>query len=294
MSQPYGYANQPPYNPNAPPPAGWAPPPAGGYPNQQGGFVPPPMPHFQAPPPAGGYEGYTEEGRIKQDFGFSDKSVRAGFIRKVFTLVTIMLAVVAGMVALALIHQPTNTFIRRTPGLYYASYATFMVVYIVLMCCESVRRRTPANLICLAILTLAIGYMTMMITAMYNVQSVLMALGITVGCCAGIIIFSMQTKHDLTSCMGVLCIIGLVMFFFGIVAIIVSVTTGARWLYLVYAGLAALLFMAYLAVDIQMIMGGRKYEISPEDYIFAAIQVFIDIVYIFWMLLSVIGGSSRN
>lgn len=48
--------------------------------------------------------------------------------------------------------------------------------------------------------------------------------------------------------------------------------------YTVYAGLAALLFMVYLAIDIQMIMGGRKYEISPEDHIFAAIQVFLDII----------------
>jgi protein lifeguard len=37
-------------------------------------------------------------------------------------------------------------------------------------------------------------------------------------------------------------------------------------------------------------MGGRKYEISPEDYIFAAIQVFLDIIIIFWYLLAIFGG----
>jgi FtsH-binding integral membrane protein len=235
----------------------------------------------------------VEHGAVKQDFGFSDKSIRAGFIRKVFILVTIMLAVVAGMVAFALFHQPTGDFLRRTPELYYAGYVVFLIVYIALMCCESVRRSFPSNLIACGILTLAIGYMTMMITAMYNMSAVLMALGITTGCCAGIIIFASVTKHDLTSCLGIMCILGMVLFFVGMVAIIIMVTTGARWLYLVYAGLAALLFMVYLAIDVQMIMGGRKYEISPEDYIFAAIQVFLDIIYIFWMLLSLIGGSSR-
>ncbi|EYB92968.1 hypothetical protein Y032_0188g1160 [Ancylostoma ceylanicum] len=40
-----------------------------------------------------------------------------------------------------------------------------------------------------------------------------------------------------------------------------------------------------------MLMGGRKYEISPEDHIFAAVQIFLDIVYIFWMLLSLFGSS---
>lgn len=42
---------------------------------------------------------------------------------------------------------------------------------------------------------------------------------------------------------------------------------------------------------LQTIMGGRKHEVSPEDYIFAAIQVFLDIVYIFWMLLTLFGSD---
>jgi hypothetical protein len=29
-----------------------------------------------------------------------------------------------------------------------------------------------------------------------------------------------------------------------------------------------------------MIMGGRKYEISPEEHIFAAIMLFMDIVQV--------------
>uniref|UniRef100_A0A914X782 Uncharacterized protein n=1 Tax=Plectus sambesii TaxID=2011161 RepID=A0A914X782_9BILA len=245
------------------------------------------------PWPAGGNAGYSEQGLIKQDYGFSDKTIRAGFIRKVFTLVTIMLAVVTGMVALALLHKPTNDYVKSSPNLYGASYFTFLIVYIMLICCESLRRRSPHNLICVAILTLAIGYMTMMITAMSDVQSVLMALVITTGCCAGIIVFSRQTEHDLTSWMGIVCIFGLFLSFFGIIAIIVSVTTGARWMYLVYAGLASLLFMAYLAIDIQMIIGGKKYEISPEDYVFASIQMFLDIVYIFWMVLSFLRHCRR-
>uniref|UniRef100_A0A914XA86 Uncharacterized protein n=1 Tax=Plectus sambesii TaxID=2011161 RepID=A0A914XA86_9BILA len=131
----------------------------------------------------------------------------------------------------------------------------------------------------------------MIITAMSDVQSVLMALVITIGCCAGIIIFSLQTEHDLTCCMGIVCILRLFLFFFIIIAIIVYITTNIMWVYLVYAGLAALFSMIFLVIDIQLIMGRKKYKINAEDYVFAAIQVFFDIVYIFWMLLSVIDGS---
>lgn len=50
----------------------------------------------------------------------------------------------------------------------------------------------------------------------------------------------------------------MVVMIFGIVAIIGTMAFHARWMYTVYAGLAALLFMVYLAIDVQMIMGGRK------------------------------------
>ncbi|VDK39377.1 unnamed protein product [Gongylonema pulchrum] len=243
------------------------------------------------PPMHAGADAYVESGGGSKSFGFDSASIRAAFIRKVFILVGIMLTIVTLMTAVPFLHHGTMTFVRQTPALYFISYIVFMVVYITLICCEGVRRSFPGNLIALGVLTLAVGYMTMMICSFHNVTSVLLCLIITAVCCAGIILFSSQTKYDLTSMIGVMFIISMVLLVFGIVAIIASVVFHVRWLYTVYAGLAALVFMVYLAIDIQMIMGGRKFEISPEDHIFAAIQVFLDIVYIFWMLLTLFGSS---
>jgi len=252
-----------------------------------------PQPNAQA----GAFQGnpnYAETGQPKVDINFDDRTIRAAFVRKVFVLVSVMLAVVSIMTAVPFLHQPTMQFVRTSPGIYWLSYGTFLVVYIALMCCESVRRSFPSNLICTAVLTLSIGYMTAMISAFYGLESVLMCLVITSVCCAGIILFSMQTKYDLTSMMGFVFIASMVLMVFGLVAMIGALAFHVRFLYTIYAGLAALLFMVYLAIDIQMIMGGRKYEISPEDHIFAAIQVFLDIIYIFWMILSLLGSSNRN
>ena len=38
-----------------------------------------------------------------------------------------------------------------------------------------------------------------------------------------------------------------------------------------------------------MIMGGKTYEISPEEHVMAAILVFLDIIQIFWFLLTIFG-----
>lgn len=50
-----------------------------------------------------------------------------------------------------------------------------------------------------------------------------------------------------------------------------------------------MMMMQYLAIDIQLLMGGKKYEMSPEDYVFAAAQIFVDIVQIFMLLLQIVG-----
>jgi FtsH-binding integral membrane protein len=54
----------------------------------------------------------------------------------------------------------------------------------------------------------------------------------------------------------------------------------------VYAALMALLFSAFLIYDTQQIMGGKKYSISPEEHIYASVQLYIDVVYIFLAILS--------
>jgi protein lifeguard len=56
---------------------------------------------------------------------------------------------------------------------------------------------------------------------------------------------------------------------------------------------AAILFTAYLIYDLQMLMGGRKYEISPDEYIAASISIYMDIVQIFLNVLQILGLVSQ-
>ena len=55
--------------------------------------------------------------------------------------------------------------------------------------------------------------------------------------------------------------------------------------------LALSVSLQYLVFDTQLILGGkhRKYEISPEEYVFAALNLYLDIVSLFLLLLQLIG-----
>ncbi|KAL3069655.1 hypothetical protein niasHS_015889 [Heterodera schachtii] len=259
------------------------------YQQQPAGWNVPPPPQGQQPYNAQHFAEQGQAGMPKNELGFNDQTIRSQFVRKVFSTVGIMLAVVAVMSAFPFMHPPMMAFVRHNVGLYLLGYITFFVVYIALICCEGVRRSFPANIILLGILTLSIGFMTMMITAQYAVHSVFMAFAITSLSCFGVALFATITKRDLTSMLGIVFIATMCLALFGLVVIIVGMFTNVRILFVVYAAIGAFLFMIWLAIDIQMVMGGRTYEISPEEHIFASITLFLDIIQIFWFLLAIFG-----
>ncbi|CAD6196122.1 unnamed protein product [Caenorhabditis auriculariae] len=225
----------------------------------------------------------------KYSIHFSERSIRQAFIRKVFTLVTIMLLVVTAFCIIPMVSQSFREWVQGAIWLYIVSIIVFLSFSIALTCFPALRRSFPTNIILLSIFTLSAAAMTMFITAYYNVQSVLICLCITSVCSGGIIVFSINTKHDLTSKIGIIFILSLIVISFGLFTLIFTLFVQWYWLNSVYAGLAAFLMMIYLALDIQMLMGGRKLELSPEEHVFAAMQIFLDILNIFLLLLQIFG-----
>lgn len=49
----------------------------------------------------------------------------------------------------------------------------------------------------------------------------------------------------------------------------------------------------FLALDTQMLMGNRRYSLSPEEYIFGALNIYLDIIYIFSFFLQFFGSSQE-
>lgn len=89
---------------------------------------------------------------------------------------------------------------------------------------------------------------------------------------------------------GVLLVGFLILFIISIVAIFVR----NKILSIVYASIGAFLFSCYIIFDTQLMMGGKhKYSLDPEEYIFAALNLYLDVINLFMFILNII-GSSRN
>jgi hypothetical protein len=46
----------------------------------------------------------------------------------------------------------------------------------------------------------------------------------------------------------------------------------SKWWYLAISVIVAILFSCYLVYHIQLVMGGKKVAISPDEYVFASVQ----------------------
>ncbi|NWU76232.1 LFG3 protein, partial [Onychorhynchus coronatus] len=312
MSQP---SAPPPYddkNPLYPPPPGGYPQPhhyAGGYP-QPGGY--PPAAGYGQPggyPAAGGYShpgmamptmpirfGVSTttgndgigDGSPFQSVDWDDKKVRHTFIRKVYAIISLQLLVTVGIISVFTFVHPVRSFVQRNVAIYYASYAVFLVTYLVLACCQGPRRRFPWNIILLSIFTLAMGLMTGTIASMYETSAVLIAMLITAIVAIIVTIFCFQTKarRDALPCpalpwggspshLGSPCSCPL--------------HVQVPWLHMLYAAIGAIAFTLFLAYDTQLVLGNRKNTLSPEEYIYGALTIYTDIIYIFTFLLQIVG-----
>lgn len=224
-----------------------------------------------------------------EDFGFGldNKSIRRAFVRKVFLVLTAQLTVTFAFVAVFTFVDEIKVFVALNLWTYYVSYAVFFISVCVLTCCGNIRRKHPWNLVALSILTLSLSYLVGMIASFHDTDLVILAVGITAVVCFTVVIFSLQTKYDFTSCHGVLFVCLVVLVLLSILCIFLR----NRILHIVYSGLGALLFTCFLAVDTQMVLGNKELALSPEEYVFAALNLYLDIINIFLYILAILGKS---
>ncbi|CAB0030418.1 unnamed protein product [Trichogramma brassicae] len=280
-----GQQGYPPYPPGANPgypggvpggnpgyPGGYPPnfPPPGTLISISPGFaVPPPSAPYGHVPPQGGGMGamygtnYAEDPMADEvkGFAFNDVSIRQGFIS-----------------------------LQHTEIVWICMIVTF-VLLIAMACCTNVRRQAPMNFIFLMIFTIAEAVLLGFISSMHDEKYVLMAVGITVVICFSLTLFAFQTKYDFTGMGTYLFVAAIVLMIFGIITIFYH----GKTVTIVYSSFGALLFSFYLVYDTQLMLGGKhKYSLSPEEYIFASLNLYLDIVNIFIYILSILSASSRD
>mmetsp|Transcript_12541 Transcript_12541/g.9108 ORF Transcript_12541/g.9108 Transcript_12541/m.9108 type:complete len:150 (+) Transcript_12541:364-813(+) len=149
------------------------------------------------------------------------------------------------------------------------------------MCFKSVGRSVPLNYILLFVFTACEAYSVMYICAAIGDGSlVATAAFLTAGIVLALTIYAVTTKRDFTLCGGFIAIMSAAF----LMVVIVGFFFGPSF-HLFICVLGVIIFGLYLVYDTQSICGGRNEEIKTDDYIIAAMTLYLDIINIFIYIL---------
>jgi FtsH-binding integral membrane protein len=220
----------------------------------------------------------------KESVAAVDQQIRSGFVRKVYGILSAQL-VLTTLIALPIQLNPEWVITHRSVA-QIAMFTSIGLVVGVGCCCQEVARKYPQNYVFLLLVTVCESVIVGFISAMYTTQSVVMMMALTAGIFLGLTFYAMTTKTDFTGMGGYLSAGLMCLFLTSFLMIFFPSPMGQKLL----AGFGALLFSGYIVYDTQMIMGDKhKLRFGIDDYVFAALNIYLDIINLFLYLLSLFG-----
>lgn len=220
---------------------------------------------------------------------FAEKQVRKGFVKKVLGIVLIQLLFTTIVVCQCLFDSNVKEFIDNNAWLLPACFLS--QVCTILFMCTPARRQYPLNMFVLGYFTVTTAILVGVTGYSYDIRSVALAFGMTSVCCLLVWLWAITTPYDLTQLYSLL-VIGLVSLILTSLALYLIPFEVIPPFQSAVSGMGCLIFMLYLAADIQLIMGDKSLQISPEDYVLAAINLYLDIINIFLRILYMLGEQN--
>ncbi|KAF7164388.1 hypothetical protein CNMCM5623_008976 [Aspergillus felis] len=232
----------------------------------------------------------SEDDNVPDDFKFGGTvaegtlPIRMQFIRKVYAILTIQLLLTTIMSSISFFSSSYRLWIQSNFWLMMVS--VFGALGFMLVTYWK-RKSYPANLLFLSGFTLLEAYSISVVTSFYDARIVIQALVLTLGIFVALTLFACQTKYDFTNWMPYLFGALWFLILFGFMAAFFPRNSTAE---LIYGGLAALIFSAYILVDTQLVM--RHYHVEEE--IAAAISLYLDILNLFLAILRILNNQNNQ
>lgn len=226
---------------------------------------------------------------LKNDFAYHNnvagaaKQIRMGFLKKVYGLLSVQLTLTTLIAAVCMLTPTIKEGVQNNPGFLLAA---FILSFALLLALFVKRRETPINLILLAAFTVVEAYTIGVLVSFYDTSVVLQAFFLTAAVVVGLTAFTFQTQRDFSG-WGAGLFAGLWILILGG---FMQLFVGGELTDTLMSVFGALLFSGFIVFDTQMIMK----RVSPEDYIVATIELYLDIINLFIEILKIMEKVNRK
>jgi len=237
----------------------------------------------------GGAGGAAASGFVKD----ADIEIRLAFLRKVYALLFLQLLVTMVIAGIIVASAENRQWLRSNEWLLWLSVVGTMSTICALACCERAVRRYPTNYIFLFTFTAFEAIMIGFVSAVFTWQSSMLAVGVTAFIFLALTAYAFNTSRDFTGygpylfvALMSLCVFGLLLALLPAFGVHVQVGT------IIYDCIAVILFSFYIIFDTQLMLGaygGHAVQLAVDDYVFAALHLYLDVVNLFVAVLSLLG-----
>lgn len=218
---------------------------------------------------------YLEEGNQ-----FLPSNIKKEFIKKIYAVLSVQLIITWMMSYLFYRSETITNFVLNTPGALITSIlGTFLFLF--LSWCYG--KSYPCNYFILAGFTLCESYSVSYICLFYQPTSILMAWGLTASIFVGLSLYTIITKKDfnfigagLFACLWILIIGGFIQIIW---------LPNDQFLNTAMAILGAMVACGYILYDTSEIIN----RLDPDDFVFACMNLYLDIIMLFLRLLELFG-----
>ena len=222
--------------------------------------------------------------------------IKKGFVIKTYGILLSQLAISLAFISLTFIKSVKKVIlfdINNNPlilvFLIGFSIVT-LVVFCVFFCCRKFARTVPYNYILLFSFTLCMSFYLSLVCAEYDTKIVLTALVLTCGSIIGLTLYAWITSADFTMLGGILFAFLLNAFF----STIIFFLFWPQFLYVLSCSFGVLMYSIYIVYDTQLILGKFGVEYNIDDYCFAALNLYIDIIQLFIRILYLLSYLMKN
>lgn len=234
----------------------------------------------------GGLES-VEEGGLAPGLSKGETVLRWGFIRKVYGIVATQLLLTAVVCGIMMANRPLGLLFRTSPALHIA---VTISSFICLFALYAYKDKHPTNLALLAVFTLLLSITVGSACSMYAPAVVLQALLLTGGVVGGLTAYTFWAvrKGQDFSHWGTYLFTGCwCLLLWGLLQMVFPMGEMTRTVYVL---MGALLFSGYLIYDTHQLIAKH----SIDEYIWASVELYLDMINLFLYILEILNRSQRN
>ena len=220
-------------------------------------------------------------------------SIFKGFLYKVYGIISFQLLVTLVVILIFQKDSISDYFNNRpvlTGFLNFLSFVGFIATLLVLAIKQDFSKRVPYNYISLFIMTIFISFLCAFSSLNFSKESVIFCIVLTLISSIAITVYAYYSTQNWGTIKALILVILSQSGGFLLMILLLSNTMIEK----VMCFVGTLLFGVYLVYDTQIIMKkfGETYKV--DDYIFAAIQLYLDIINLFMMILSAFGKNKNK